>query len=82
VIDIGADEFLPALVCGVALQLAERRREIVALDKMEEVAAAAPDRPVSDPGTAVGLDQVVGIRSCATSDSASRPGLSTECRAT
>jgi hypothetical protein len=38
----------------------QSRREVVALDKMEEITAAAPDRPVGDPGTAVGLEQVVG----------------------
>jgi hypothetical protein len=58
-IDVVSDELLPAPVGRVVLEPCERGRKIVAVDEMEEVAAAAPDPPVPDAGSEVGLDQVI-----------------------
>ena len=60
VVDVVADECLPALVRWFALELAKRRGEVVALDEMKQVAAATPDPPVVNAGPPVRLDQLVG----------------------
>src|SRR5579862_1300338 len=59
-IDVLADERLPALVRGIVLELPKRFGEVVALDQVKEVAAAAPDRPIADPGAPVRCQKVVG----------------------
>src|SRR5262245_56826723 len=41
---------LPALVVRIVRQLLERGVEVVALDQMEQIPAAAPDPPVGDSG--------------------------------
>ena len=58
-LDVVADERLPSLVRRIALELTERGLQVVALDEVEELTAAAPDGPVADPSASVRLDQVV-----------------------
>ncbi len=58
-LDVVADERLPSLVRRIVLEQAERGLQVVALDEVEELTAAAPNRPVADPSATVRLDQVL-----------------------
>ena len=73
---------LPGDVHREVGELGQQPRVVLALDDVEELEAAAPDRPALRAGGADGRDELRGTSRWARSYSASVPGLRRVCRAT